>query len=254
MTVRIAVLNQKGGVGKTTTAVNLAAELARLGHRTLLVDFDPSRNATQFLGLGDDSSHAGASEFVLSGRFEPIRNVLLPKLSVICATHDHALLERRLLENVLSGTRRLQRALDAVVADFDYVITDCGPNLGMLAYNAVVACPSVLVPVELAHAAAMGAALMRAWLEDARIDLQPRIRILGVLGTFADDRERTPREIRAVLHSIFGPELFNTTIHTSAAIRDAAGKGRPVVLESPSSRGALEYQALTQEVVRRGNA
>jgi chromosome partitioning protein len=122
----------------------------------------------------------------------------------------------------------------------------------MLAINAVVACPEVLVPIELAHAAAMGAVTLRRFLQDVQVDLEPRVGILGVVGTFADERERTPRELLTVLRTVFGSQLFDTVIHTSAAIRDAAGRGRPVVLDAPQSRGAEEYQLLTQEVVTRG--
>ncbi len=249
---RIAVLNQKGGVGKTTTAVNVAVALALLGKKVLLLDLDAQRNATQFLGLDEANSKAGADALVLEGTFAPVRNVLVAGLDVVPATAQHALLERRLFGDAVSGPKKLKKALNAIQEPYEYVLTDCGPTLGMLALNAVAACPEVLIPIELAHAATVGALTLRQWLDDVRMDVEPGVRVLGVLPTFADDREKTPREMLTTLRSVFGTELFETVIHTSAAIRDAAGQGRPVVLAAPQSRGAAEYQSLTQEVIARG--
>lgn len=249
---RIAVLNQKGGVGKTTTAVNVAVALAQQGKRVLLLDLDAQRNATQFLGLDEVDSKTGADAFVLEGTFVPVRDVLVAGLDVVPATAQHALLERRLFGDAVSGPKKLKKALNAIQQVYDFVLTDCGPTLGMLALNAVAACPEVLIPIELAHAATVGALTLRQWLDDVRMDVEPSVRVLGVLPTFADDREKTPREMLTTLRSVFGTDLFETVIHTSAAIRDAAGQGRPVVLAAPQSRGAAEYQSLTQEVIARG--
>lgn len=253
MARRIAVLNQKGGVGKTTTAVNVAVALAQMGKRVLLLDLDAQRNATQFLGLDEAESKNGADALVLDGTFAPVRNVLVPGLDVVPATAQHALLERRLFGDAVSGPKKLKKALNGIQEPYDFILTDCGPTLGMLALNAVAACPEVLIPIELAHAATVGALTLRKWLDDVRVDVEPSVRVLGVLPTFADDRERTPREMLTTLRAVFGADLFETVIHASAAIRDAAGQGRPIVLADPQSRGAAEYQSLTQEVIARGN-
>lgn len=256
MARRISVVNQKGGVGKTTTAVNLAAALAQLGHRVLVIDFDAQRNASQFLGLAAkvlEPGLYGSAEFVLGrGDFQPHRDQLLPRLDVLPASEEFPLLEKRLLDNILSGPRRLAFALRQVEHQYDFILTDCGPTLGMLALNAVAACPEILVPIELAHAAAAGALTLRTFIENVRLELEPSIRLVGVLGTFLSESERTPREVLATVRELFGSAVFDTVIHTSAAVRDAAGKGRPIVLLEPRSRGAEQYRQLTQEVLARG--
>lgn len=253
MARRITVLNEKGGVGKTTTAVNLATALAQRGKRVLLLDLDAQRNASQFVGLVDPLVEGGTDALILNGTFAPRRGVVLPTLDVVPASIQHALVERQLFGDAISGPKKLKRALDRVADEYDFIVADCGPTLGMLALNAVLACPEVLVPIELAHAAAMGAVTLRKWLADVQLDLDPNVHIMGVLPTFADERERTPKEVLELLREAFQGLLFNTVIHTSTAIRDAVKKGVPVVLCDPRSRGAEEYQSLTQEVIDRGN-
>lgn len=252
--LRISVLNQKGGVGKSTTTANLAVGLAMQGKRVLVVDFDAQANATQFLGLAGQAPSWGSAELVLDDRsgFHPVTDQLVPGLDLVPASEGLALVERRLLSDLIAGPRRFRKALDRAAGGYDYVLTDCGPTLGMMALNAIVACPLVLAPIELAPAAVVGALTLKKFIDEVRSDLEPCAAIFGVLGTFMDDREVTPRQLLPKLHEVFGPALFETVIHTSAAIRDASAHGRPVVLAEPSSRGAAEYQALSQEVVHRG--
>lgn len=252
--MRVSVINQKGGVGKSTSTVNLAVVLARdFKQRVLVLDWDAQANASAFLGLPAEPVW-GNTDFVMAPEagFHPVRDVLVPGLDVIPGKPDFALVERSLLGDLLSGPRRLRRSVDRYASAYDVVLTDCGPSLGMLAINAIVACPDVLVPIELAHAAALGAMTLQSFLSEAQNNLEASIRILGVLPTFLDQRERTPREVLADLSRIFGAALFETAIHTAANVRDAGGQGRPVVLTEPNSRGASEYRALAQEVVARG--
>lgn len=252
---RISVINQKGGVGKSTTTSNLAVALAQSGKRVLVVDFDAQGNATAFFGLDPHVARWGNAALVLDGgsAFSPLRDVLVPGLDVVPCVPDFALVERALFGDLIAGPKRFKRALDKHAAGYDVILTDCGPQLGMLALNAVVACPEVLVPIELAHAAALGAMTMQSFIASVQNDLEPTVRLMGVLPTFLDEREVTPREVLAQLHTLFGSAVFTQPIHTAASIRDAAGRGRPVVLEEPSSRGASEYRALAQEVVARGH-
>lgn len=253
-TRRVSIINQKGGVGKSTTTVNLATRLAELGKKVLVVDFDAQGNASVFCGVSPHTRRWGSAQMVLEplGAFEPLRDVLLPGLDLVPCVPDFALVEPKLFADVIRGPRCLRRALDAHAKSYDFVLTDCGPNLGILAVNAIVACPEVLVPIELAHAAAMGAVTFQSFLNDSQQNLEASIRLLGVLPTFHDEREVTPRAVLKDLRDIFGSSVFAQPIHTSAAIRDAAGKGRPIILEEPNSRGAQEYRALTEEVLSRG--
>jgi chromosome partitioning protein len=255
MTRRICVLNQKGGVGKTTTAVNLAAALALRKFRVLLIDFDAQHNASQFLGIEEElEPRFNAARMVKGeGDFAPLRNVLdISGLDVVPGTQLLSSVEPEMLRNLLGGPRMLRRAVDRVASAYDYVLIDCGPHLGMLTLNVVLACPEVLVPIECAHAAAMGAMALRDYLEQTRSEAEvAEVRLLGVVPTFFDDRQKTPQKILETLRGIFGELLFHTAIHTSAEVQDAAGKGAPIVYSSPKSRGALEYQSLAQEVINR---
>lgn len=258
MARRIAIVNQKGGVGKTTTTVNLAAALALRGKKVLVVDFDPQGNASQFLGLAERIEQPGlysANDFALDkGPFTPQRNILTNGLDLIPATEDLSFLEGELLRDVIGGVRSLDAALRKVEGEYDFVLTDCPPTLGMLALNAMVACPEILIPVKLAPASVPGALRLRKHLDGLRATTESSLRILGVLGTFYTDVAKKPREILTALGDIFGPLLFNTYIHASQAVESAAESGRPIIHLEPGQRGAQQYAALTEEVIARGTA
>lgn len=284
MARRISVVNQKGGVGKTTTAVNLAVALAQRGQRVLLIDYDPQGNASQFLGFADQIERAaidpsstlyGSAEFVLSqvsragtqlpaalGRladpglatrpFEPCRDVLLPGLDLLPATEVLSELEAILLADTISGSRYLHFAVNRIEASYDFVIADCPPFLGMHAISAQIACPEILIPVKLAPASVPGALRLRGHLAALRERTEPRIRILGVLGTFYNDVAKKPREVLDSLKKIFEHLVFNTTIHSSQAVENSAESGRPIISLDPKSRGAQQYHALLDEILARG--
>ena len=255
MARRISVVNQKGGVGKTTTAVNLAACLALRGKRVLLIDFDPQGNASQFLGLVsqlDDPGLYTSADLTLRRRaFEPRRDVVVSGLDLVPANDALAAIELQLLSSV-GGSHMLANALRAVAGDYDFVITDCAPTLGMLALNAMTACPEVLVPVRLEPASMPGALRLQANTDALRNMVQPELRLLGVLGTFYKETGCMAREAAARLEELFGEHVFRTRIHQSDSVGRSAGVSAPLLLTSPNRREAAEYELLTEEVLTRG--
>ena len=274
MARRVSIVNQKGGVGKTTTCVNLAANLTARGKRVLLIDYDPQGNCTQFLGLAhltENDGTYGAAEFTMGAEpdgaapiargFAPQRDVLgheergkPGRLDLVPATEELAFIEASLLTDVIAGARRLRAAIEAIDSGYDFIIADCAPTMGILFVNAVCACPEVLIPVKLSAASVPGTLRLRRHIEEKlRHSVDPAIRIMGVLGTFNSDAARKPREILTALHEVFGSALFETTIHANQAADDAAEAGVPVVLGKPNARAAIQYDKLTDEVLARGN-
>jgi chromosome partitioning protein len=254
---RISVVNQKGGVGKTTTAVNLGAVLAARGKRVLLIDYDPQGNASQFLGLYGEVEQPGvytAASFTLDAKaeFRPFRDVQGHRgLDVIGANDTLADLELHLLRDVMGAPTSLAQAVGRIAPHYDYVLTDCAPTLGMLAINAIVACPDILVPVKLEPASVLGAVRLEGHLKGLAEKVNPEISILGVLGTFHRETGTMARDVLKQLEQLFGPLLLSTRIHDSAAVGKSAGHGAPIVLAAPTTRGAVEYDALTDELLAR---
>jgi chromosome partitioning protein len=255
---RIAVLNEKGGSGKTTTAVNMAAALAVKGKRVLLIDLDPQGSATACMGLANAlraGKGYGTAEFVLGeGEFAPQRRLHgLEGLDVLPAMKVSSdLLEMTLLKNHISGNQKLSRAMDKIDQQYDWIIVDCPPSLGMLALNAVAACRNVLVPVELSPLAAFGAVALRTFVDTVKADLESRARILGVLGTF-HGRTTVRKEALEQVRQLFDKLVFNTLIEDATAIRAASGEGKPIVLLEPTHKGAQQYTELVEEVIARAN-
>jgi chromosome partitioning protein len=257
VTRRISVVNEKGGVGKTTTAVNLAVGLAQKGLRVLLIDLDPQRNASMCLGLSkviQDKSTYGTADLLMADdvKFSPQRDCVVKGLDVVPFAYGNtAPIDYALLNNMVSGMRKLLNALSRIDVKYDFIISDCPPNLGMLVLNAVIACPEILIPVELAPLAMAGAVSLRAFLTDVRLNQQPDLHIMGVLGTFHSNGETKPREALELLGKLFGDRVFKTQIHASAATRDASGVGRPVIIHKPKDRVAQEYMSVIDEVLER---
>jgi chromosome partitioning protein len=256
MARRIAVLNQKGGVAKTTTAVNLAACLAAQGQRVLVVDVDPQGNAGHFLGLiarMQEPEVYTSHDFLLSPEkpFAPQRDVLVAGLDVVPSNVRLAAAELPLLRDTVAGIRKLASAVRRVEHEYHFVLADCPPTLGLLSLGAIVACPEVLVPAKLAAATLPGLADLMQTVEVVR-DTEPSVRVMGVLGTSLVDGANGPKEALALLRKLFGQTVFETAIHRAQAVEDACGAGVPVCLSAPKSRAAAEYRALAQEVLARG--
>jgi chromosome partitioning protein len=270
---RFAIVNQKGGVAKTTTAVNLAANLAARGAKVLLVDYDPQANATMALGLVELTEKAGvytSTEFTIAqaelirvGRkvfeFSPQRDVLgLSKhggrLDLVPAADELAFLENELIlmQDIHTSSRLLQRAIDEVADDYDYVLVDSGPTVGSLMMNVLAATRSAIIPVKLSPLSVPGALKLRRHIEDRlRHTLDPSIRVFGVLGTFMKEQSNKPREVLGMLRQIFGAAVFDTCINENQATDDASETGKPVILHNPGARGAIQYDQLTDEILAR---
>ncbi len=234
MTRKITIAMQKGGVGKTATAVNLALGLAERGRRTLLVDLDHQGSASMALGIDKDSAPYTSESLILgTGAFDPVR--LGDHLDVVPANQSLATVDLALIRDQLGGTQRLRRALAPVVGQYEYVVCDCAPTLGIVTLNAMLACPEILVPVQLARISVMGVLDLAGIVEAAR-QVETACHVAGYLPTFMHEQEREAREALALLTELAGPALLRTTIHRAASVAQAMGEGRSL-LSGPDGRG-----------------
>jgi chromosome partitioning protein len=244
-----AIANQKGGVGKTTTAVNLGAGLAELGHRVLIVDLDPQGNATTGLGIqGRDVEH---SMYDVLMRDVPIEDCIEPTsvehLFVVPATIDLAGAEIELVP-VMSRELRLRRALQPVVADFEYVLIDCPPSLGLLTVNGLAAATEVLVPIQCEYYALEGLGQLLRNVQLVQQNLNPGLRVTTIVLTMYDARTRLAEDVAREVRAHFGDRVCRNVIPRAVRVSEAPSFGQPVVVFDPMSRGALAYRELAKEV------
>ena len=249
----MAIANQKGGVGKTTTAVNLAASLAATKRRTLLIDLDPQGNATMGCGIDKAQLQRGTCE-VLLGEAD-IQSALVPLeaagFTMLPTNQDLVAAEVRLLTTTVGRETKLLNALKPVREQFDVIIIDCPPSLNMLTVNALVAADSVLIPMQCEYYALEGLSALLSTVEQIKSAVNPGLELEGILRTMFDPRNNLANEVGAQLIMHFGDKVFRTIIPRNVRLAEAPSFGKPVLLHDREPRGALAYLALAGEMIRR---
>ena len=251
----ISMCNQKGGVGKTTTTINLGAALAEYGRRVLIVDFDPQGAASAGLGINAHELDSTIYDLLVAARPD-IRTVIhqstAPGLDIVPANIDLSAAEVQLV-NEVAREQALKRVLRPVLDDYDVILVDCQPSLGLLTINALTASHGVIIPLETEFFALRGVALLVETVERVKDRLNASLQIDGILATMVDTRTLHSREVLERLEQAFGDQLFDTQIRRTIKFPDASVASEPITSYAPSHPGAEAYRRLAREIIARGD-
>ncbi|MDD4188085.1 MAG: AAA family ATPase [Bacilli bacterium] len=258
MTKVISLVNQKGGVGKTTTSINLAASLGKLGKKIILIDLDPQGNTTTGLGINKGDINHSIYD-VLNGTIEPKKAIIktkFPNLSILPATINLAGLDLELVEKgyqnaTFKKNEQLRNALNKIKDNYEYIIIDCPPSLGLLTTNALVASDSVIIPVQCEFFALEGITQLLNTIIMTQTRLNPNLKIEGVLLTLLDSRTNLGLEVVEEVRKFFKDKVFNTIIPRLIRLVEAPSHGEPINEYDPTSRAAEAYLNLAKEVIER---
>ena len=249
----IAFSNQKGGVGKTTTCVNMSAYLASLGKKVLIIDLDPQGNATTGIGI-NKGSVKNAIYHVLTDEVE-IKDATvateIENLSIVPSTIDLAGAEVELVY-LKNREKRLCEAVQKAIKDYDYITIDCPPSLGLLTINALTCADSIIIPIQCEYYALEGLSQLMNTIKLVKKHLNPRLEIEGVSLTMYDGRAIVSRQIAEEIRKFFGKKVFDTIIPRNIRVSEAPSHGVPVMIHAPSSTGAKGYLELTKEFLTKG--
>lgn len=247
MSTIISLLNHKGGVGKTTSAINIGAALVQFKKRVLLVDLDPQANLTISLGIPRQKISIYQN---IRGEAELTPYTVKPGLDVITSNLDLSGAEMELINE--AGREFILRELfEPVAHDYDYIIIDCPPSLGLLTLNALTASDSVMIPMQAEFLAMQGIVKIKQVTDKVRFRLNKKLQIGGVIATMYDQRKVLNREIVETIEGFFGDKVFNTRIRNNVALAEAPSEGKDIFDYSPSSNGAKDYLDLAKEIITR---
>ncbi len=252
MAKKIAIVNQKGGVGKSTTAINLGASLAEQGRKVLIVDIDPQGNATSGLGLEKSDLEYSIYDALINDT--PLNKIIKPTghddFYILPANIDLAGAEIELV-SIMSRESRLKKKINESNIEFDYIFFDCPPSLGLLTLNALTASDHIIVPIQCEYYALEGLGQLMQTVELVQSNLNPELTLLGVVLTMNDARTNLSSQVIEEVKKYFGKDVFNTIIPRNVRLSEAPSFGEPIVTYDPSSRGAKAYKDLAKEVIER---